>query len=66
MQQNLKCLEEVNRKCRPGPRNTIVQLSNPYNDPQSHNARVTGGLTDEQTVKQTDDSMMLTADHMIG
>jgi len=29
--------EEVNRKCH--PRNTTVQLSTPYTDPECHNAQ---------------------------
>jgi len=41
-----KVSEEVNRKCP--PRNTMVQLTTPYTDPEHHNAqqhRQTDGQT---------------------
>jgi len=34
---NTSHIEEVNRKCR--PRNTTVQLSTPFTDPEHHNAQ---------------------------
>jgi len=55
---NAKVSEEVNRKCR--PRNTMVQLSTSYTDPDRRNAQ-----RHRQKEGQTDDSMMPTADHAV-
>jgi len=46
--------QEVNRKCR--PRNTMVQLSTPFTDPERHNAQ-----TDRQTTVSCQELIILHA-----
>jgi len=53
MYPTAKVSKEVNRKYR--PRNTMVQLSTPYTDPEPHNAAAQcHGQTDRQTTGQYD------------
>jgi len=56
-----KVSEDVNRKCP--PRNTTVQLSTPYTDPERHNIQ-RYGQTDGQTTVSCQAPIILNACRM--